>query len=112
MGHLDFCFPYDAQSAAVSALKHFVKAYLLAEDIRGVGDIVSKYLQMLTDPNVALRRGSALALGVLPYELLAKSWKAVLLKLCSACVIEVHLLVVQVSLKCCIVIKLMNGRVT
>ncbi|KAG6677496.1 hypothetical protein I3842_14G030100 [Carya illinoinensis] len=76
------------QSAAVSALKHFVKAYLLAEDIRGVGDIVSKYLQMLTDPNVALRRGSALALGVLPYELLAKSWKAVLLKLCSACVIE------------------------
>lgn len=92
MGHLEIFFPYDAQSAAVGALKHFVKAYLLTEDIRGIGDMVSKYLQMLTDPNVALRRGSALALGVLPHELLAKSWRDVLLKLCSACAIEVHLL--------------------
>uniref|UniRef100_A0A2N9FXF6 Tubulin-folding cofactor D C-terminal domain-containing protein n=1 Tax=Fagus sylvatica TaxID=28930 RepID=A0A2N9FXF6_FAGSY len=76
------------QNAAVNALKHFVEAYLVAADTGGTGDITSKYLQMLTDPNVAIRRGSAVALGVLPYEFLVNRWRDVLLKLCSASAIE------------------------
>lgn len=76
------------QNAAINALKHFVRAYLVGTDTGGTGDIMSKYLQMLTDPNVAIRRGSALALGVLPYDLLANRWRDVLLKLCSSCAIE------------------------
>lgn len=51
---------------------------------------------MMTDPNVAIRRGSALALGVLPYEILANRWRDVVLKLCRACAIEVHLLKVVI----------------
>ncbi|XLU32219.1 hypothetical protein S245_068285 [Arachis hypogaea] len=43
---------------------------------------------MLTDSNVAVRRGSALAIGVLPYELLAGQWRNVALKLCGCCAIE------------------------
>lgn len=77
------------QDVAVKALKHFVRAYLVAADIGGTSDIMSKYLKLLADPNVAVRRGSALAIGVLPYELLASRWKDVLLKLCSSCAIEV-----------------------
>jgi hypothetical protein len=80
------------QNAAINALKHFFQAYMVAAETGGTGDIMSKYLQMLTDPNVAIRRGSALALGVLPYDLLANRWRDVLLKLCSCCAIEVNLL--------------------
>ncbi|XP_024023111.1 tubulin-folding cofactor D isoform X2 [Morus notabilis] len=76
------------QDAAVKALKHFVSAYLVAPDIKGPNDITSKYLELLTDQNVAVRRGSALAIGVLPYELLARRWKDVLMKLSSCCAIE------------------------
>lgn len=76
------------QNAAVNALKHFVQAYIVAADTGSIGDITSKYLQMLTDPNVAIRRGSALALAALPYDLLANRWRDVLLKLCSSCTIE------------------------
>ncbi|XP_015869592.3 tubulin-folding cofactor D isoform X1 [Ziziphus jujuba] len=76
------------QDAAVKALNHFIRAYLIAADIGGTSNITSKYLELLTDANVAVRRGSALAIGVLPYELLATRWKDVLLKLCSSCAIE------------------------
>lgn len=76
------------QDAAVKALKHFVQAYLVAADLGSKGNITSKYLELLTDPNVAVRRGSALAIGVLPYKLLANRWKDVLLKLCNSCEIE------------------------
>ncbi|KAL1295820.1 hypothetical protein HN51_056648 [Arachis hypogaea] len=76
------------QNAAVKALKHFILAYLLASDNKGTSDVTAKYLNMLTDPNVAVRRGSALAIGVLPYELLAGQWRNVVLKLCSCCAIE------------------------
>ncbi|KAL6573688.1 hypothetical protein OROHE_002147 [Orobanche hederae] len=72
------------QGAAVKALKHFVRAYLVN------ADITSKFLEDLTDPNVAVRRGSALAIGVLPGKFLATRWKDVLLKLCSSCAIEVN----------------------
>ncbi|KAM1026785.1 hypothetical protein ACFX2A_040629 [Malus domestica] len=76
------------QDAATKALKHFVQAYLVAGSVGGTGDITSKYLDLLSDPNVAIRRGSALALGVLPCELFAHRWKDVLLKLCNSCLIE------------------------
>ncbi|KAL0339271.1 UNVERIFIED_CONTAM: Tubulin-folding cofactor D [Sesamum angustifolium] len=76
------------QNAAVEALRHYVPAYLLSTENKGATDIVSRYLEQLTDPNVAARRGSALALGVLPFEFLAKEWKSLLTKLCSSCGIE------------------------
>ncbi|XP_031269631.1 tubulin-folding cofactor D isoform X1 [Pistacia vera] len=76
------------QTAADKALKHFVQAYFVATDNGVSGGITSKYLEQLTDPNVAVRRGSALAIGVLPYGFLANRWRDVLLKLCSCCAIE------------------------
>ncbi|KAH1063695.1 hypothetical protein J1N35_028682 [Gossypium stocksii] len=78
------------QTAAVKALKHFVQAYLVATDNKGAvsNNITLKYLQLLNDSNVAVRRGSAMALGVLPHEMLANQWKDVILKLCSSCAIE------------------------
>ncbi|XP_020211483.1 tubulin-folding cofactor D isoform X2 [Cajanus cajan] len=76
------------QNAAVKGLKHFICAYLHASDNKGTSDVTAKYLSMLTDPNVAVRRGSALAIGVLPYGLLASQWRNVILKLCGCCTIE------------------------
>ncbi|KAL2324032.1 hypothetical protein Fmac_023090 [Flemingia macrophylla] len=76
------------QNAAVKGLKHFIRAYLHVSDKKGKSDVTEKYLSMLTDPNVAVRRGSALAIGVLPYELLASQWRNVILKLCGCCTIE------------------------
>ncbi|KAF6174696.1 hypothetical protein GIB67_008751 [Kingdonia uniflora] len=76
------------QSSAVEALKHFVPAYFIDTDDGGALDITSKYLKLLDDPNVASRRGSALAVGVLPYKFLAKRWKVVILKLCNSCSIQ------------------------
>lgn len=55
-----------------------------------MGDVISKYLSMLNDPNVSARRGSALAIGILPFKFLASRWRNVLLKLCGCCTIEVH----------------------
>ncbi|KAL8555073.1 hypothetical protein ACS0TY_003029 [Phlomoides rotata] len=76
------------QNAAVKALKYYIPAYLALMENKGVNDIISRYLEQLTDPNVAARRGSALALGVLPFEFLTKGWKSVLMKLCCSCEIE------------------------
>ncbi|XP_043695428.1 tubulin-folding cofactor D [Telopea speciosissima] len=76
------------QSAAVEALKHFVPAYLVRIDDGGANGITSQYLELLSDPNAAARRGSALALGVMPSEFLATRWRDVLLRLCSSCAIE------------------------
>lgn len=76
------------QNDAVKALEHFVRAYLVTTNNEGASSITSKYLEQLTDQNVAVRRGSAMALGVLPYELLANRWRDVLLKLSSSCMIE------------------------
>ena len=81
---------HDMQSVAVEALKHFVTAYLGVTDDKGTNDIALKYLEKLNDANVAVRRGSALAIGVLPFEFLAATWKNVLPKLCSSCAIEVN----------------------
>ncbi|PSS24147.1 Tubulin-folding cofactor D like [Actinidia chinensis var. chinensis] len=76
------------QNAAVEALKCFVPAYLVNTDDKSVDDFLSKYLEQLRDPNVAARRGSALAIRILPLKFLAKRWNVVLPKLCSACMIE------------------------
>ncbi|XP_047156873.1 tubulin-folding cofactor D [Vigna umbellata] len=76
------------QNAAVKGLKHFICSYMHGSDNKGTNDVTTKYLSMLPDPNVAVRRGSALALGVLPYKLLANQWRNVLLKLCGSCKIE------------------------
>ncbi|RVX01063.1 Tubulin-folding cofactor D [Vitis vinifera] len=76
------------QNAAVQALKYFVPAYLVKGDNENLNNMTSKYLEQLTDPNAAARRGSALAIGVLPYEFLAKRWRVILLKLCNSCAIE------------------------
>ncbi|GMH32084.1 hypothetical protein Nepgr_033928 [Nepenthes gracilis] len=64
--------------AAVQALKYFVPAYLRPADDKVIRDITSMYLEELSDSNVAVRRGSALALGVLSSHFLAKAWKDVL----------------------------------
>ncbi|OVA02998.1 Tubulin-specific chaperone D [Macleaya cordata] len=76
------------QNSAVEALKNLVPAYFVSTDDESVKDITSKYIKLLDDPNVAARRGSALAIGVLPFEFLATRWRVVLLKLCSSCAIE------------------------
>ncbi|KAK9056251.1 hypothetical protein SSX86_027347 [Deinandra increscens subsp. villosa] len=76
------------QNAANEAFKQFVPTYFAKMDEKGTFDITLKYLEQLNDANVAVRRGSALALGVLPFEFLASRWKMVLQKLCKSCVIE------------------------
>ena len=81
----------DVQHAAVEALKRFVCAYLVGLGNKSIYDILPKYLEQLSDANVAARRGSALALGVLPSDILASQWKVVLLKSCSCCEIEVEI---------------------
>ena len=81
--------PYNEQTVTVEALKHFIPVYHLPVDEKSIVHITIKYTQQLSDPNAAVRRGSALALGVLPFEYLAKNWKDLLLKLCSSCLIEV-----------------------
>ncbi|CAI9103662.1 OLC1v1002186C2 [Oldenlandia corymbosa var. corymbosa] len=76
------------QCAAVEALKHFIHAYLVGLGNKNNSGILAKYLEQLSDANVASRRGSALAIGILPFEFLANQWKDVLLKLCSSTEIE------------------------
>lgn len=81
-------YSFAKQNAAVRALKHFTVAYF---GDGGQSDATSTYLDQLSNQNVAVRRGSALALGVLPYQFLATKWKDVIMKLCGACAIEVSL---------------------
>lgn len=76
------------QVAAIGALKHFVRTYLIWMEDKDITAFLSKYLEQLSDANVAARRGSALALGVLPLDFLAKQWEVILSKLCNACAIE------------------------
>jgi len=76
------------QCAAVDALKHFIPTYLVSSGEKIANDIISKYLALLDDPNVAARRGAALALGILPYKFLILKWMPVMNKLCSSCTLE------------------------
>jgi hypothetical protein len=75
------------QSAAAEALKQFVSAYHGVKDDGkdDKGNITMKYLALLNDSNVAVRRGSALAIGVLPFEFLATTWESVLEELSNSC---------------------------
>lgn len=76
------------QRAAIDALKHFVQAYIVSSGEKVMNGIISKYLELLDDANVAARRGAALALGILPFEFFAINWKAVITKLCICCTIQ------------------------
>lgn len=77
------------QNAAVEAIRRFLQAYFITGQVDKATDLImSKYLEQLVDPNVAARRGSALALGVLPINLLVEDWKVLLMRLCSSCLIE------------------------
>ncbi|CAM0956477.1 unnamed protein product [Alopecurus aequalis] len=76
------------QCAAVDALKDFIPTYLVSAGETIGTDIISKYVTLLDDPNVAARRGGALALGILPYEFLLIKWMPVMSKLCSSCTME------------------------
>ncbi|CAL4917490.1 unnamed protein product [Urochloa decumbens] len=76
------------QCAAVDALKNFIPTYLVSSGEKIANGIISKYMALLDDPNVAARRGAALALGILPYKFLILKWMPVMSKLCSSCTIE------------------------
>lgn len=79
-------------------MKHFVPTYLGYSGEKIVNDTISKYVTLLDDPNVAARRGAALALGILPYNFLALKWMPVMSKLCSSCTIEVMELSIDISM--------------
>ena len=91
-------FTIFVQCAAVDALKHFIPTYLVSSDEKIANDIISKYLALLDDPNVAARRGAALALGILPYKFLILKWMPIMNKLCSSCTIEVMELSIDISI--------------
>lgn len=76
------------RGSAVEALKHFVPAYLSTIGSERSNNITSKYMSLLGDPNVAARRGSALAIGILPFKFLAPMWRVVIRKLSSSCMVE------------------------
>ncbi|KAK8960657.1 hypothetical protein KSP40_PGU013149 [Platanthera guangdongensis] len=75
------------QCAAVEALRHFVQAYLVSLDETVPNMIISKYLELLDDPNVAARRGAALAFGIFPYKFLHTRWRDIMQKLCKSCLL-------------------------
>ncbi|MQM10571.1 hypothetical protein Taro_043466, partial [Colocasia esculenta] len=76
------------QNSAVNALKQFIPAYLVAANGKVANDTLSKYLSLLDDPNVAARRGAALAFGVMPAEVLITNWRTVIGKLCNSCKVQ------------------------
>ncbi|WOL10087.1 tubulin-folding cofactor D isoform X1 [Canna indica] len=76
------------QCCAVDALKHFIPTYIVASGNKVANEIILKYLELLDDPNVAARRGAALALGILPCEFVVQKWRTIVKKLCSSCTIQ------------------------
>lgn len=82
------------QAAACSAVAAFSNTYLPASDAAATLDAVkrttAKYLGLLSDPNVAVKRGAAAALGSLPPWLLKPLGTEVLEALATAT--EVHTL--------------------
>ena len=75
------------QTAACSALAAFAATYIPNGDADSVERASNRYLGLLTDPNVAARRGAAAALGALPSWLLKPIRRQVLVGL--ACATEV-----------------------
>lgn len=76
------------QTAACAALEAFAHTYLPASDAHATSEAVKhtteKYLAQLQDPNVAVRRGAAAALGCLPPWLLTPLGVQVLSGLATA----------------------------
>ena len=75
------------QTAACSALAAFAATYIRDGDADSVQRASNRYLGLLTDPNVAARRGAAAALGALPSWLLMPLSRQILAGL--ACASEV-----------------------
>lgn len=73
----------------MAALKAFVPAYMSPVAESFVTRTTLKYLQILKTYNPAAQRGAALALGALPYDLLAPVWRDVVDTLCFALALKV-----------------------
>ena len=90
------------QTAACSALAAFSNTYLPASDATATSEAVkrtsAKYLGLLIDPNVAVKRGAAAALGSLPPWLLEPLGIQVLEALAAAT--EVHTLTSTLCILC------------
>ncbi|DBA68172.1 TPA: hypothetical protein ACH3X2_013907 [Trebouxia sp. C0005] len=76
------------QSAACSALAAFTATYMPTGDAEAINKTSDKYLGLLTDPNVAVRRGAAAALGALPTRLLEPLSRQILAGLAAATQVE------------------------
>ncbi|KAL0043717.1 hypothetical protein WJX82_009809 [Trebouxia sp. C0006] len=76
------------QSAACSALAAFTATYMPTGDAEAVNRTSDKYLGLLTDPNVAVKRGAAAALGALPKWLLEPLSRQILAGLAAATQVE------------------------
>ena len=75
----------------MTALRSFVRSYLLPVSAATVARTTGKYIDILkTDPNPAARRGAALSFSALPAQLLAPMWKEVLDALSAATIAEVR----------------------
>lgn len=72
------------QSAACSALAAFTATYMPTGDAEAINRTSDKYLGLLTDPNVAVKRGAAAALGALPTWLLEPLSRQILAGLAAA----------------------------
>ena len=83
------------QSAACSALAAFAASYITTGDAEATKRTTDKYLGLLTDPNVAARRGAAAALGALPTWLLQPLSRQVLAGLAAATEVRNCLVVFQ-----------------
>ena len=78
------------QTAACAALAAFAASYISTGDQEAVHRTSEKYLALLTDPNVAARRGAAAALGALPCWLLQPLSHQILAGLAAATQVSVE----------------------
>lgn len=83
----------------MTALRSFVRSYLLPVSAATVARTTGKYIDILkNDPNPAARRGAALSFSALPAQLLAPMWKEVLDALSTATIAEVRKYFLYVTL--------------
>eukprot|EP00873_Tetraselmis_striata_P016212 jgi/Tetstr1/436476/TSEL_025304.t1 len=78
----------EIQEGAAAALHAFTRAYMADGSAAAVKRTSGKWIELLHDANVAVRRGCALALGALPAPLFTPSREEVLRALCGALEIE------------------------
>ncbi len=89
------------QSAACSALAAFTATYMPTGDAEAIKRTSDKYLGLLTDPNVAVKRGAAAALGALPTWLLEPLSRQILAMLAAATQVWHHALTKRSLWQCC-----------